>query len=108
MNIKVPVFGKSMSGRGRCYGFVATSGELDLALSALNRLMDSLLALAVKEKSLELLADELEKTRRRVNALEFVLIPNIEDTVKSIALKLSENERGALTRLMRVKEIIRK
>jgi V/A-type H+-transporting ATPase subunit D len=64
--------------------------------------------LAEKEKTLELLADEMEKTRRRVNALEFVLIPNIEETVKFIALKLSETERGDLTRLMRVKEIIRK
>ncbi len=108
LNIKVPVFKKEISGKTRCYGFAKTSGELDFALAALDKLLDSLLVLAEKEKTLELLADELEKTRRRVNALEFVLIPNIEETVKSIALKLSENERGALTRLMRVKEIIRK
>jgi V/A-type H+-transporting ATPase subunit D len=108
LNLKVPVFKKEISGRTRCYGFVHTSGELDLALMSLEKLLDSLLVLAEKEKTLELLADEMEKTRRRVNALEFVLIPNIEETVKFIALKLSETERGDLTRLMRVKEIIRK
>jgi len=108
LNVKVPVFKKEISGKTRCYGFARTSGELDFALVALEELLDSLLVLAEKEKTLELLADEMEKTRRRVNALEFVLIPDIEETVAFIALKLSENERGDLTRLMRVKEIIRK
>jgi V/A-type H+-transporting ATPase subunit D len=107
MNVKVPVFKKEISGRTRCYGFATTSGELDFALAALDGLLDSLLVLAEKEKGLELLADEMEKTRRRVNALEFVLIPNIEETVKFINLKLAEAERGDLTRLMAVKEIIR-
>ncbi len=108
MNVKVPVFAKEISGRTRCYGFAHTSAELDFALAALDGLLDSLLTLAEKEKALELLADEMEKTRRRVNALEYVLIPSIEETVKFINLKLSEAERGDLTRLMRVKEIIRK
>lgn len=108
LNIKVPVFKKEISGRMRCYGFATTSGELDFALMALDGLLDSLLVLAEKEKTLELLASELEKTRRRVNALEFVLIPDIQEAVKFIALKLAESERSALTRLMRVKEIIRK
>lgn len=107
LNIRVPVFRKTVSGRLRCYGPATTSGELDLALLALEELLDSLLELAEKEKTLELLAEEMEKTRRRVNALEFVLIPDLEETVKHIALKLAEDERGALTRLMRVKEIIR-
>jgi len=107
MNVKVPVFHKEISGKTRCYGFAATSGELDFALAELDELLDPLLILAEKEKSLELLADEIERTRRRVNALEFVLIPNIEETVKFINLKLAEAERGDLTRLMRVKEIIR-
>jgi V/A-type H+-transporting ATPase subunit D len=108
MNVKVPVFTKEISGKTRCYGFARTSAELDFALAALDGLLDSLLILAEKEKALELLADEMEKTRRRVNALEYVLIPSIEETVKFINLKLSEAERGDLTRLMRVKEIIRK
>jgi V/A-type H+-transporting ATPase subunit D len=107
MNVKVPVFQKEISGKTRCYGFATTSGELDFALGELDDLLGPLLILAEKEKSLELLADEMERTRRRVNALEFVLIPNIEETVKFINLKLAEAERGDLTRLMRVKEIIR-
>jgi len=107
MNVKVPVFGKEISGRTRCYDFATTSGELDLALEELENLLDPLLALAEKEKSLELLAAEMERTRRRVNALEFVLIPNLEETVKFINLKLAEAERSDQTRLMRVKEIIR-
>jgi len=107
MNVKIPVFQKDISGKPRCYGFATTSGELDFALGALDGLLDSLLILAEKEKALELLADEMERTRRRVNALEFVLIPNIQETVKFINLKLAEVERGDLTRLMAVKEIIR-
>ena len=108
LNIRVPVFKKEISGKTRCYGFAKTSGELDFALAELDGLLDSLLVLAEKEKTMELLADELGKTKRRVNALEYVVIPDIEETVKFIGLKLSENERGNLTRLMRVKEIIRK
>jgi V/A-type H+-transporting ATPase subunit D len=107
MNVKVPVFHKEVSGRLRCYGLATTSAELDFALAALDGLLDSLLILAEREKTMELLADEMEKTRRRVNALEFVLIPSIEETVKFINLKLAEGERSDLTRLMRVKEIIR-
>ncbi len=107
MNVRVPVFRKTISGRSRCYGFATTSGELDLALADLDQLLDPLLVLAEKEKSLELLAAEMERTRRRVNALEFVLIPNLVETVKFINLKLAEGERSDQTRLMRVKEIIR-
>ncbi len=107
LNIKVPVFEKEVKGGIRCYGFLNTSGELDFALNSFDNLLDSLLILAEKEKTLELLADEMEKTRRRVNALEFVLIPNIVETIKFIVLKLTETERSDLTRLMRVKEIIR-
>jgi V/A-type H+-transporting ATPase subunit D len=107
MNIRVPVFTKSVAGRVRCYGFATTSGELDLALISFDRLLDSLLVLAEKEKALEILAGELERTRRRVNALEFVLIPSIEDAVRQIAFRLAEAERQNLTRLMRIKEIVR-
>ncbi len=63
--------------------------------------------LASVERSLDLLAEEIEKTRRRVNALEYVLIPNLEKTVKSIAMKLSEQERAAITRLMKIKDVVR-
>jgi V/A-type H+-transporting ATPase subunit D len=86
---------------------MTTSGDLDLALLKIDRLIARLLELAELEKALELLADEIEKTRRRVNALEYILIPSIDETIKFINLKLSEMERGDLTRLMRVKEIVR-
>ena len=63
--------------------------------------------LASKEKALELIGDEISRTRRRVNALEYILIPNLEETIRYVSMKLSEMERGNLTRLMRVKEIVR-
>lgn len=107
LNLLVPVFKKDAAGRMRSYGFTTTSGELDLALLSLDRLLDSLLVLAEKEKTLEILAGELEKTRRRVNALEFVLIPSIEETIRVITFKLAESERQDLLRLMRVKETLR-
>ncbi|MGE5613557.1 MAG: V-type ATP synthase subunit D [Bacillota bacterium] len=88
------------------YGFANTSGELDRAITALSELAPTLLKLAELEKSAQLLADEIEKTRRRVNALEYVLIPNLEETIKYIVMKLDENERGNLTRLMKVKDMV--
>ena len=69
-------------------------------------LLPKLLRLAEIEKACDLLADEIEKTRRRVNALEYVMIPQFEETIRSITMKLDENERGSLTRLMKVKEMI--
>ncbi|MEO0053515.1 MAG: V-type ATP synthase subunit D [candidate division WOR-3 bacterium] len=107
MNIRVPVFTKKVSGVLRCYGFATTSGELDIALLRMEQLLDSLLVLAEKEKAVEILATELERTRRRVNALEFVLIPALEDAVRVITSRLAEAERQELTRLMRIKEIVR-
>jgi V/A-type H+-transporting ATPase subunit D len=107
MNIEVPVFTKKVTGPLRCYGFATTSPELDRALLALDNLLDALFILAEKEKTLEILAGELERTRRRVNALEFVLIPSIEEAIRMINFKLAEAERQDLTRLMRIKEIVR-
>jgi len=89
------------------YGFVGTSAELDTSIETLSAIMPKLLELAELEKSVKLLADEIEKTRRRVNALEYVLIPKMQETVRYITMKLDENERGALTRLMKVKDIVR-
>ncbi len=107
LNIPVPVFTKTVSGRIRCYGFAFTSAELDLGIKKLAELLDSLFLLAEKEKALEIIARELERTRRRVNALEFVLIPSIEETVRAITFKLAETERQDLVRLMRIKDIVR-
>ncbi|MEG2291216.1 MAG: V-type ATP synthase subunit D [Clostridium sp.] len=88
------------------YGFANTSSELDDAISKLYVILPKLLELAEVEKSTQLMADEIEKTRRRVNALEYMTIPQLQETIKYIRMKLEENERGALTRLMKVKEII--
>lgn len=89
------------------YGFIGTSAELDASIETLSGIIPRLLELAELEKSVQLLADEIEKTRRRVNALEYVLIPKMQETVRYITMKLDENERGALTRLMKVKDIVR-
>ncbi len=106
LNLRIPQFKKIIKGRIVSYGFLSTSGDLDLALIRIDKLLDRLIELAEMEKSLEILAIEIEKTRRRVNALEFILIPSIEETIRFITLKLNEIERSELTRLMRVKEIV--
>jgi len=90
------------------YGFAGTAGELDEALFELSETFQVMLKLAQIEKTMQLLAGEIEKTRRRVNALEYVMIPQLEDTIKYITMKLEENERGNLTRLMKVKDMILK
>ncbi len=107
MNVKVPVLTQSVSGEIICYGYYGTSPELDAALMSLDEIIGELLELATKEKTLELVALEIEKTRRRVNALEYILIPNLEETLRYIVMKLSEMERSALSRLMRIKDIVR-
>lgn len=90
------------------YGFVQTSSELDDAIVELSEVMNQLLELAEIEKACQLMADEIEKTRRRVNALEYRTIPDLEETIKFIRMKLDENERATITRLMKVKDIIAK
>ena len=90
------------------YGYAQTSSELDDAISRLYAIMPQRLELAEVEKSCQLMADEIEKTRRRVNALEYRTIPELKETIKFIRMKLDENERGTITRLMKVKDIIQK
>ena len=112
MSVDVPVFSFKTTAEDPTnifpYGFARTSGELDSAISALSDLFPMLLDLAAKEKETQLLAAELEKTRRRVNALEYVMIPQLETTIKYIQMKLDENERGNQTRLMKVKDMMLK
>ncbi|MDY6020457.1 MAG: V-type ATP synthase subunit D [Oscillospiraceae bacterium] len=88
------------------YGFAQTSGELDDAVAALSGILPDLLRLAEVEKTAQLLAGEIERTRRRVNALEYVKIPQMQETVKYITMKLEENERANTIRLMKVKDMI--
>lgn len=90
------------------YGFGFTSGDLDEAINKLSAVMDKLVRLAEVEKSCQLMADEIERTRRRVNALEHVMIPQYEETIKYITMKLDENERSTTTRLMKVKDMMLK
>ena len=88
------------------YGFAQTSGELDDALEALGRVFQDMLELAEVEKTMQLLAEEIEKTRRRVNALEYVMIPELEGNIKYITMKLEENENATKVRLLKVKEMV--
>ena len=90
------------------YGFAQTSGELDDAVDALSRVFQDMLKLAEIEKTSQLLAQEIEKTRRRVNALEYVKIPQMEESIRYISMKLDENERSNTIRLMKVKELVLK
>ena len=88
------------------YGFAQTSGELDDALDKMARVFEDMLELAQVEKTMQLLAEEIEKTRRRVNALEYVMIPELESNIKYIAMKLEENENATKVRLLKVKEVV--
>jgi len=88
------------------YGLAQTSGELDDALQAMSTVFDDLFELAQIEKTMQLLADEIEKTRRRVNALEYVMIPEMETNIKYISMKLEENDRSTKVRLMKVKDMV--
>ena len=88
------------------YGFAQTSGELESALEALSQVFQGMLELAEVEKTMQLLAEDIEKTRRRVNALEYVMIPDFQQKIRYISMKLDENERGNITRLMKVKEMV--
>ena len=88
------------------YGFAQTSGELDDALEKLAKVFEDMLQLAQVEKTMQLLAEEIEKTRRRVNALEYVMIPELTGNIKYISMKLEENENATKVRLLKVKEMV--
>lgn len=88
------------------YVFPSVTGEMDEATEKISALTEKMLKLAEVEKTCNMLADEIEKNRRRVNALEYVMIPQLNETIKYIVMKLDENERGTLTRLMKVKSMI--
>lgn len=91
-----------------CYGLAFTSCDLDDAVSSLSSILPDMLRLAEVEKSCQLMADEIEKTRRRVNALEHVMIPETKESIRYISMKLDENERATQTRLMKVKDMMLK
>ncbi|MBW8000945.1 MAG: V-type ATP synthase subunit D [Planctomycetes bacterium] len=107
MNVKVPKMTKEIEGDIICYGFATTSGEMDVALLSLEKAFDDLIELAEKEKQARLLAVELQMTRRRVNVLEHIVIPDIQETIKYIFGKLAEVERDNISRLMKIADMIR-
>ncbi len=88
------------------YGFAETSPELDTAMQSISRVFEDMLELAQVEKTMQLLAEEIEKTRRRVNALEYVMIPELEGNIKYLSMKLEENENSTKVRLLKVKEMV--
>jgi len=90
------------------YGFAQTSGELDIAMESISRVFRDMLELAQVEKTMQLMAEEIEKTRRRVNALEYVMIPEMQQNIRYITMKLSENENATKVRLMKVKDMVLK
>ena len=110
MSVNVPEYHfktkSSDAGEIYPYGFAATSGELDDAVDALAGVFQDMLRLAQIEKTSQLLAEEIEKTRRRVNALEYVKIPQMQEAIKYISMKLDENERSNTIRLMKVKDML--
>ena len=112
MSVNVPVYDFKTKNNDPSeifpYGFAQTSGELDDALEKMARVFQDMLELAQVEKTMQLLAQEIEKTRRRVNALEYVMIPDLETNIRYITMKLDENESSTKVRLMKVKDMVPK
>ena len=110
MSVNVPVYSFSTKNNDPSeiypYGFAQTSGELDDALGKMADVFQDMLELAQVEKTMQLLAEEIEKTRRRVNALEYIMIPELEGNIKYISMKLEENENATKVRLLKVKEMV--
>lgn len=110
MSVTVPVYSLEVTGEGGSdsynYGMAFTSGELDASLRELSGILEDLVRMAELEKTAQMLAEEIEKTRRRVNALEYIMMPRYLETIKTIKMKLEENERGNTTRLMKVKDMM--
>ena len=110
MSVDVPVFGYRTRTADEndiySYGFAFTPQDLDGAVRSLAQILPAMLRLAEVEKSCQLMAEEIEKTRRRVNALEHVIIPETEKNIKFITMKLDENERSTQIRLMKVKDMM--
>lgn len=110
MSVNVPVYAFKTKSTDSAdiypYGFAQTSGELDDALKTLSSVFKDMLELAQAEKTTQLLAEEIERTRRRVNALEYVMIPETEESIRYISMKLEENDRSTKVRLMKVKDMV--
>ena len=106
MNVRVPAFTFKLEGRLFSYGLDETNAALDRAMGDVQGVLVDMVRLAETEKTIELVAAEIERTRRRVNALEYILIPQQEEAIHSIEGKLDELERSNTTRLMKIKQIL--
>jgi len=106
MGVRIPEFELNREGKPYSYGLSETTGDLDLSLKLLDDILPLLIELTHIEKSAQLMAEEIESTRRRVNALEYILIPELEEGIRYITMRLGELERQNLTMLMKVKEIV--
>ncbi len=106
MSVVIPSFKMKKEGSAFSYGFLETSGDLDNAVFKLEKLFPDLVKLAELEKTVENLAVEIEKTRRRVSALENTMIPNLEETIRFIYMRLEEQARDAVVSTMRIKAMI--
>ena len=108
MNIEVPKFElvEKDTGSKYPYSLIGVTSEADFSVKLVEKLLVKLIQLAEVEKTVAMLADEIEKSKRRVNALEYVMIPNLEETISYISMKLEENDRANVTRLMKVKTMI--
>lgn len=107
MNLRLPEYEYQIKGDIFNYTYAGTPGSFDDAVNGLKKMFPLMIMIAQKEKWIFLISKELEKTRRRVNALEYILIPNLEDTIKFINMKLSELERGNIVRLLKMKDFVR-
>ena len=108
MSVIVPEYEVHQEGSTFNYGMATTPASLDVALEDFSKVIPSLLQLAADEKAVALMSTEIERTRRRVNALEHVMIPNYAETIKYISMKLDEQARSTTSQLMKVKEIVSK
>lgn len=110
MSVNIPIFEMKTKSADAfdiySYGFAFTSGDLDAAVGSLADVMNDMITLAEKEKACQLMAAEIERTRRRVNALEHVVIPEAENNIKYISMKLEETARDNTTRLIKVKDMV--
>ncbi len=106
MSVMVPRYEVHQEGSTFNYGMATTPASLDVALEDFSRIIPRLLQLAADEKAVALMSTEIERTRRRVNALEHVMIPNYSETIKYISMKLDEQARSTTSQLMKVKEIV--
>jgi len=107
MGVRIPIYELELEGTPICYSLINTPAELDRALLNFNSLLPEIILLAGNIKALELIAQEITKVKRRVNALEYVLIPELTSAISFIKMKLAEMERSYLTSLMKIKDIVR-